>query len=47
MHMNDIMSAEILIKEAPEVFLNILQHFRPDSLTACVTVASQSFSSQS
>ena len=41
MYVIDITSAGILIKQAPEVFCSTPQHFRPDSLTACVTIASQ------
>ena len=41
MCVNDVISMEILKKGAPEVFHSTLQHFRPDSLTACVTTASQ------
>ena len=32
---------KFLIKGATEIFLDTQQHFRPDSLTAYVTIASQ------
>ena len=41
MCVNDVSFKEITIKGAPGVFYSILQHSRPDSLTACVTIASQ------
>ena len=38
---NDINSMKFLIKGVTGIFLDTQQHFRPDSLTAYVTIASQ------
>ena len=40
---NDVTSTEIPMKGALQVFHDILQHSRPDILTACVTIASLCF----
>ena len=41
MHITNVNSAEIPIKGASGVFHSTLQHSRPDSLTAYVTIASK------
>ena len=41
MHVNDVTSMDIPIKGALGVFYSILQHSRPDWLTAHVTIALQ------
>ena len=38
---NAVTSGKFLIKGAAEIFLDTQQHFRPDSLAAYVTAASQ------
>ena len=41
MCINDVTSMKFLIKGGAEIFLDTQQHFRPDSLTAYVMIASQ------
>ena len=41
LHVNDVTSAKFIIKGAMGIFLDTQQCFRPDSLTAYVTIAFQ------